>query len=78
VTKGKAKQNRPLSLWQRLDRIREREGLTNCRFAEVLGMSRQQYSNLKGNDQRMTTAWRIAVEAMESYGTTFIKPTDGI
>jgi DNA-binding transcriptional regulator YiaG len=66
---------RTLTLWQRLDLIREREGLSDSQFAEALGMSRQQYSNLKTNDQRLTTAWRIAVEAMDKYGLAFLAVT---
>ncbi len=61
-----------LTLAARLDRVRRRAKLTEYGFARVLGMSQQQYYNMKANGQRVTKAWDIALKAMEKFGLDFL------
>ena len=74
MSKPQRKPRLTLPLAARLDRVRRHERLTENRFAEVLGMSKQQYYNMKAKSQRVTKAWEIALKAMEQYGLDFLMP----
>jgi transcriptional regulator with XRE-family HTH domain len=64
------------SLSERLAAIEQREGISGSELARRLGMKTSDYHNkLKKNRRPPTTAWRIALQAIDEYGSGWINPT---
>lgn len=63
------------STGERFAAIERREKITSAEMARRLGITRHDYARLRYNDRRPTTAWRIALQAIDEHGSEWITPT---